>query len=133
AGQLALAERGRGLLQLHPGTPGGPAVELLPNHRSAHPVVRVELLVDIAVMSRYPRGTGLREPPLLVQFRVDDDRRSLRAELRGGRLQPPAVAPGPGGDVDQQPNPGTHPRGPLRAERRWARTARGNHHGTKKY
>ena len=52
-----------------------------------------------------------------VVLQVDDDRRFLRAELRGGCLQPPAIAPGAGGDVNEQPDPGTHLRGLLRAER----------------
>src|SRR6202034_849051 len=150
----ALAERGRGFLQLYPGTPGGASVQLLPDHRSEHPEVRVELLVDIAVMTGDPAVTGLREAPLLVQlrivhervtaaedvtqlghlqpvlFQVDDDRRLLRAELRGGRLEYPAVASGPGRDVNEQPNPGAHLRGPLRAERGCARIARLNRHAT---
>ena len=84
---------------------------------------------------------GLREAPFLVQLRivdehvtaaeqvaqlrhlqsvilqVDDDRRLFRAELRGGSLEPLAIGPGPGGDVNEQPDPGTHLRGLLRAER----------------
>ena len=43
-----------------------------------------------------------------VPRQVDDDRRFLRAELRGRGQQPLTVRPSPSGDFDQQPNPGTH-------------------------
>jgi hypothetical protein len=72
AGQLALAEGGGRLLQLHPGAARGPSVQLLPDHLPAHPEVGIELLVDVMVVAGYPLVADLGELPVLVQPRVVD-------------------------------------------------------------
>jgi hypothetical protein len=135
AGQLARAEGGRGLLQLNPGALGRPPVQLLPDHHSAHADVGVPGLVDVTMMAGDAGVADRREPPLLVQLRivdqdmaaaqdvvqlgdlqatglqVGDDGRLPRAEPGGGGQQPLAVLPGPGGDLDHQPDPGPFPSG----------------------
>ena len=73
ARQLLLTERGRCLLQLHPGALRRAPVQLLPHHRAAHTDVRVPRLVDVAVVAGQPLVADPVEAPFLVQLRVVDE------------------------------------------------------------